>query len=123
MLLLIVVSSSLLILQVEDAAESNIKTASDALWWSISTLTTVGYGDRFPVTGEGRIIASLLMVFGLGVFSLVTASVASWMLSPQDEKENAKIEDLIAEIRSLKDMATRGRFYGDDAAGGSGGAN
>ena len=63
------------------AAEgANITSAGDALWWAFTTVTTVGYGDRFPVTTEGRAVAVVLMVAGIGVVGAVTAAVASWIL-------------------------------------------
>ena len=60
--------SSIAILQVETDPNSNIKTAEDAIWWSYVTITTVGYGDKYPVTTEGRIIAVILMTVGVGLF-------------------------------------------------------
>jgi len=62
------------------AADAKIQTFGDALWWAATTVTTVGYGDRFPVTGSGRIIAVVLMLVGIGVVGTVTASVASWII-------------------------------------------
>lgn len=76
--ILMVIFSSIAILQVEDSPSSNIKTAEDALWWAYVTITTVGYGDKFPVTTEGRIIASFLMTVGVGLFGTFTAFLASW---------------------------------------------
>jgi len=58
--LLLLVFSSIAILEVENDPGSNIKTAADAAWWALSTITTVGYGDRFPVTSEGRAVAAVL---------------------------------------------------------------
>jgi voltage-gated potassium channel len=55
--------------------------ASDALWWSISTVTTVGYGDRFPVTDAGRFFAALLMLVGIGVYGTITGLFATWFIS------------------------------------------
>ncbi|MFD0765260.1 potassium channel family protein [Mucilaginibacter lutimaris] len=80
--LLLVIFSSIAILQVEKAPESNIKTAEDAIWWSYVTITTVGYGDKFPVTTEGRLIAAVLMTAGVGLFGTFTAYVASWFVEP-----------------------------------------
>ena len=75
--LLLVIFSALAILQVEDDPNSNIKTAEDALWWAYVTITTLGYGDRFPVTTEGRLIASLLMTAGVGLFGTFAGYISS----------------------------------------------
>jgi voltage-gated potassium channel len=59
---------------------SNIKNFGDGLWWAVTTVTTVGYGDRFPVTTEGRLLAVLLMLAGISLVGVITASVASWFV-------------------------------------------
>jgi voltage-gated potassium channel len=76
--LLMVIFSAIAILQVETDQNSNIKTAEDAIWWAYVTITTVGYGDKFPVTTEGRIIAAALMTVGVGVFGTFAGFLASW---------------------------------------------
>jgi voltage-gated potassium channel len=86
--ILLVIFSALAILQVETDPNSNIKTAEDAIWWSYVTVTTVGYGDKFPVTTEGRIIASILMTAGVGLFGTFTAFVSSWFLAEKKEEES-----------------------------------
>lgn len=78
--IMLILFSSILILQVETSPESNIKTAEDALWWSYVTITSVGYGDKFPVTTEGRIIAAVLMTGGMGLFGVFTGFLASWFV-------------------------------------------
>lgn len=85
--ILLVIFSAIGILQVENDPNSNIKTAEDAIWWAYVTITTVGYGDKFPVTSEGRIIASVLMTAGVGLFGTFTAFVASWFVDVKSEKE------------------------------------
>ncbi len=77
---LVLIFSTIAILQVETAPNSNIKTAEDALWWSYTTIATVGYGDKYPVTTEGRIIACILMTVGVGLFGIFTAFLASWFV-------------------------------------------
>lgn len=77
---LMIIFSSIAILQVETDPESNITTAGDSIWWAFVTITTVGYGDRFPVTLEGRLIAAVLMTTGVGLFGTFTAYVASWFV-------------------------------------------
>jgi voltage-gated potassium channel len=59
---------------------SNIKDFGDGLWWAISTVTTVGYGDYFPTTTEGKFIAVMLMVMGISLVGVITASVAAWFV-------------------------------------------
>ena len=66
---------------VERSAEgSNIKNFGDGLWWAITTVTTVGYGDRFPITTEGKALAVLLMITGISLAGVITASFASWFV-------------------------------------------
>ena len=62
------------------APGANIHTPSDALWWALTTVTTVGYGDKYPVTNEGRLVASFLILFGLGLLSSLTGYFATWIL-------------------------------------------
>lgn len=83
---LMIIFGSISVIQVEVDPNSNIKTAEDAIWWSFVTITTVGYGDKFPVTTEGRIIAAFLMVAGVGMFGTFTGYVASWFMG--DRKKN-----------------------------------
>ena len=64
----------------ENAPGANLTTFGDAVWWAMSTITTVGYGDHYPVTFLGRCVAAGLMVGGIAVLGVVTASVASWMV-------------------------------------------
>jgi voltage-gated potassium channel len=72
-----------------DVEGSNIKTFSDGLWWAVTTVTTVGYGDRFPTTTEGRILAVMLMLVGISLVGVITASVASWFVRlSQEESKN-----------------------------------
>ena len=79
---LLVVFSSVAVLQFELLDDgANIRSAQDALWWAYVTITTVGYGDRFPVTPEGRLIGAVLMTAGVGLFGTFTASMASWLMA------------------------------------------
>ncbi|MFN3754114.1 potassium channel family protein [Flavobacterium sp.] len=86
--ILLVIFSAIGILQVETDPNSNIKTAEDAIWWAYVTITTVGYGDKFPVTTEGRIIAAILMTAGVGLFGTFTAYIASWFVTENKLTDN-----------------------------------
>lgn len=85
---LMVMFSAIGILQVENVPESNIRTAEDAIWWAYVTITTVGYGDKYPVTLEGRLIAAVLMTVGVGLFGTFTAFVASWFVGDKDKDKD-----------------------------------
>ncbi|MFQ3599410.1 MAG: potassium channel family protein [Chloroherpetonaceae bacterium] len=77
---LMLIFSAIAILKVETSPESNIKTAEDAIWWAFVTITTVGYGDKYPITTEGRIVAAILMTVGVGLFGTFTAYISSWFV-------------------------------------------
>jgi voltage-gated potassium channel len=99
-LLLVLVSASVLILTVEDSPLANIRTTEDALWWATTTLTTVGYGDRYPVTTEGRAIAAGVMAAGVGLVGVLSGLLASWFMEPVRTAEQRE-EDLV-ELRTLR---------------------
>jgi voltage-gated potassium channel len=92
----VLIFGSVTILHVEDTASSNIKTAEDALWWCCTTITTVGYGDKYPVTSEGRIVGVIVMIVGVGMFGTFTAWVGSWMLRGGSEQKG---EGLAADLQ------------------------
>ncbi|NMM23265.1 MAG: two pore domain potassium channel family protein [Phycicoccus sp.] len=95
---------------------ANISTFGDALWWAMTTVTTVGYGDRFPVTETGRLIAGGLMLAGVALLGVVTASLASWLLERVREVEEdsgaATRRDVAAlthEVAALREDLARDR--------------
>ena len=65
---------------------ANITGIGDAVWWACETVTTVGYGDHYPVTTQGRFIAVALMVVGVSMVGAVTASVAAWMVKQVEQQ-------------------------------------
>ena len=97
-----VIFASIAILNLETAADSNIKTPADALWWSFTTITTVGYGDRFPVTHEGRLVAAVLMTVGVGLFGTFTAYIATQFMEVGQKQESRDMAVLIEEVRMLR---------------------
>lgn len=103
---ILVLFAAIAVLQFEDSPEANIKTPIDALWWAFSTITTVGYGDRFPLSLEGRIVACLLMTAGVGLFGTVTGFVASLFVETEIEKEDTDIKELTREIHALREQIT-----------------
>ncbi|MFI1352583.1 potassium channel family protein [Streptomyces sp. NPDC020898] len=100
---------SLAVLSVERASpDGNIRTLDDALWWSFTTMTTVGYGDHAPTTGAGRILAVGLMLSGIALLGLVTANIAAWFISrferdgEKEREQTAAISALTDEVRALR---------------------
>lgn len=97
------------ILELEEAATgSTIHSVSDALWWAFATVTTVGYGDEYPVTNGGRFVAMILMILGVALVSVMTGWLAEWFLSrprsqqyfAEDARELSEAQ-AIAEIKQL----------------------
>jgi voltage-gated potassium channel len=124
-LLLALVSASVLILTVEDTAQANIRTAEDALWWATTTMTTVGYGDRYPVTTEGRVIAAALMASGVGLVGVLSGLLAAWFMEPvrtaeQRQEDLGELRALRQEIQDLRALLDRSgsvrRSEGPDAS-------
>lgn len=83
-----------------------IHSYGDALWWAVVTVTTVGYGDKIPMTGAGRVLATGLMLTGIGLVGALTATIASLFVQQQHTQELAEIKAQLREIRSLVAPAT-----------------
>jgi voltage-gated potassium channel len=97
------------------AAENGINKAItsplDALWWGLTTMTTVGYGDVIPVTSEGRIAAAVLMILGIGLYSAITATVTSFLIS--GDRSN----DLADQLERLSTLHADGRLTDEEYIG------
>ena len=90
MVLLIIESGAFLVLQAEHASPSaNIITAGDAIWWAYVSITTVGYGDRFPVTPAGRLVGILVLTTGVAVFATFAGLISSKLLSPPEKEDES----------------------------------
>ncbi len=116
----IVVASSLALWLVERNHEgSNIRSFGDSLWWAMETITTVGYGDHHPATVAGRVVAGALMVIGLALVGVITATVVTWFFSELDvlrevreieaeeEKAEAVLADILAQLTRLNERLDR----------------
>lgn len=93
--------ASVAILQVETGDGVNIRTAEDALWWALTTMTTVGYGDRYPVTSEGRLVGSVLMVVGVGLFGVFTGFLASVFVKAEETRVEREVGELRRDLARL----------------------
>ncbi|WP_103062831.1 ion channel [Actinomyces qiguomingii] len=99
--------ASLAVLDAERAAPgASITTFPDAVWWSLVTITTVGYGDLVPVTTVGRCTAILLMIGGVAVIGVVTATLASWIVSLVNEESQEQEAATQAQVTALQDQVS-----------------
>ena len=107
---LLLIFGSVVILVVEGPnPDSQINTAEEALWWAFVTVTTVGYGDFYPVTTLGRVVAALLMVAGVSLFGSFAAYVGSLFIGDQEDEtsrlhraQRDMLRELAREVRELK---------------------
>lgn len=123
--MLISFAASLAVLDAErQSPDATITTFPDALWWTITTISTVGYGDRYPVTPEGRLVAASLMVAGIALLGVVTGTIASWFVEKMREAEQAadrarqeaveaeretqaELTEVLDELRALREQVER----------------
>jgi voltage-gated potassium channel len=104
---LVTIFGSIAVLTLERPGSGNITTAADALWWSFVTVTTVGYGDHFPLSPSGRIVAAGMLLVGIGLFGTFTAYVASAFLSPGEAEQDRDLAALREEVRELRNVIER----------------
>jgi voltage-gated potassium channel len=103
MVILIIESGGFLVLQAERASLSaNIITAGDAIWWAYVTITTVGYGDRFPVTMTGRLVGILVMTTGVAVFATFAGLISSKLLAPPAKEDESPEQTPVGEDQAAR---------------------
>jgi voltage-gated potassium channel len=107
----VVVVATTIIVVFEKHVDSRLSEFPDALWWAVVTVTTVGYGDITPETVGGRIVAAVLMIVGIGMFSLLTANISS-KLTRVDEREERMGDHIdgqfvVAELQKLRSEIKR----------------
>ncbi|MBT1444552.1 ion transporter [Shewanella sp. JM162201] len=108
-LITILTLSSVAILLVESPAEgANILTAEQAIWWAMVTISTVGYGDHYPVTTAGHIVGSMVIVCGVSFFGIISGYMASVFVAPdEEERQESQTEtlrhDMEAALKRLED--------------------
>ncbi|BCN23173.1 potassium channel family protein [Vibrio alfacsensis] len=100
MVVLITLGSSAMLFIEGNNPESNIQTGSDALWWAFVTISTVGYGDHYPVTAAGKVLAVLIIICGVGIFGMISGLITSLLTAPtrqQDHRSKNK-EKLLEQV-------------------------
>lgn len=108
--LITVVASAASVYAIERQADGPIKTFMDALWWAITTITTVGYGDVYPVTAAGRSIAVFLMLVGIGLFGVLAARVAAFFVEEeQRENEDPRLDAIAERLERIERQLAQGQ--------------
>ncbi|MFC7624977.1 potassium channel family protein [Microlunatus sp. GCM10028923] len=90
-----------------ESVDANITTFADAMWWALTTMSTVGYGDRYPTTGTGRLAAAAIMIGGITLLGVVTATLASWLVEKITLTDHKQTIELRAEISALNEKLDR----------------
>ena len=122
---LMVTIGALVMLQVERGREGAvIDDFDDAMWWAATTVTTVGYGDTYPITPVGRLVAGVLMFCGIALLGAVSATLASWLVRQVAAQEEAvdlatqhDVHALTAEVAALRQEVARLRLDSDTPGG------
>jgi voltage-gated potassium channel len=97
---------SVLVYSVEHKdADANLTSMEDTLWWAAATITTIGYGDRSPVTVPGRLLAGVLMLVGIGVFGVIAAALAAWFVAEDQQGEFDDIKREFIEMSKAMEEA------------------
>lgn len=103
-------AAAILVLGAESkSTQANIQTGGDAVWWTIVTVATVGYGDKYPVTPAGRVIGAFVMVVGVGLFSVLTSFLAQWFVRSRQAK-TAETTDVAAQTPDTSSAALLARM-------------
>ena len=103
---MILSTASFLVLQFESkSADANIHTGADAIWWGFVTITTVGYGDRFPVTLAGRLVGLFVMLTGVGIIAALASILASLLVPPPESEETATTGPPVPDATATVDAA------------------
>jgi voltage-gated potassium channel len=101
--LVVIVAAGLIVAVERDDPHATIHTYGDGLWWALTTIATVGYGDKYPVTSEGRGLAVALMLVGIAAFGLLTAELVSLFVGEQDDTTNGHLLQMDARLRHIED--------------------
>ncbi|WP_102797843.1 potassium channel family protein [Bowmanella denitrificans] len=106
-LVLLIGAAGLSIYLIEhDLPGANITTAEDAIWWSLVTISTVGYGDYYPVSTAGRIVSVLLIISGVSLFGVISGYIASFFITPAEKDQlavqNRRIHEIHDQVENLQ---------------------
>ena len=98
----VVVAAGLIVAVEHDDPQSTIQTYGDGLWWALTTIATVGYGDKYPVTAGGRGLAVALMLVGIAAFGVLTAELVTYLLGEREDTANRHFQEMDARLRRIE---------------------
>lgn len=109
LIILVCIGSTFMLFFEDQAAGSNIHNAGDALWWSLVTISTVGYGDHYPVTFGGKILAATMIICGVGIFGMISGLITSILTSPtKKESQNTEVlQQLLTQQQAMLDKISQ----------------
>ncbi|GGO63851.1 potassium channel family protein [Bowmanella pacifica] len=91
-----------------DLPGANITTAEDAIWWSLVTISTVGYGDFYPISTAGRLVSVLLIISGVSLFGVISGYIASFFITPEEKDQlavqNRRIHRIHDQVENLQEQ-------------------
>jgi voltage-gated potassium channel len=105
--IVVVVAAGLIVAVERDDPHATIRSYGDGLWWAMTTMATVGYGDKFPVTAAGRGIAVGLMLLGVAAFGLVTANLAALFMGDQEDEAKNQLKSMDERLRRIESVMRR----------------
>ena len=85
--------------------EPDINTFTDAVWWAVVTTTTVGYGDMYPSTGLGRILAVVLMILGIGIIGTFTSAISAYFTDKKELTQEQMVFEVIATLNKMESIS------------------
>lgn len=104
----VIVAAAALVVAVErEAPGASLTNFPDGLWWAVTTVTTVGYGDTYPITAAGRGIAVALMLMGIAPFSALTANLAALLVQDQEDPDPSKKDEVLAQLHEINERLRR----------------